>query len=196
MANVQMKIEIDPFDISSIDKAIKEVEKIQQNLEEGCKRLVELLAQGGIKEAQARFDASVYAGVKGKIEVKSEIVKLANGGYKAIVSANGDNVGFIEFGTGIRFPMGDTSNYTDDIPAHGTYGKKQGANEYGWWYKGYPNDNLPEGTAPSIRRTKKGIKVRTGNMHTYGNPANSCMHNAYEEVQRQINARIKEAFRL
>ena len=191
-----MKIEIDPFDISSIDKAIKEVEKIQKNLEEGCERLVELLAQDGIKKAQANFDAAVYAGEKGDIEYKTKITKLSNGGYKAIVSVEGDTVGFIEFGTGIRFPMGDTSNYMDDIPAHGTYGDKRGADPKGWWYKGYPNDNLPEGTAPSIRRTKKGIKVRTGNMHTYGNPANSCMHNAYEEVQKQINARVKEAFRL
>lgn len=196
MANAQMKIEIDPFDISSIDKAIKEVEKIQQNLEEGCKRLVELLAQDGIKEAQARFDASVYAGEKGDITVTSKIEKLSGGGYKAIVNANGENVGFIEFGTGIRFPMGDTSNYVTDIPAHGTYGKKQGANEYGWWYKGYPNGNMPEGTSQAMRRTKKGIKVRNGVMHTYGNPANSCMHNAYEKVQRQINARVREAFKL
>ena len=188
---------IDPLDLNSIDKAIKELERIEKNLDEGCKKLVELLAQDGVRVAKAGFDTAVYAGEKGDIDVDSEIVKLRDGNYKAIVYAKGENVGFIEFGTGIRFPMGDTSNYVTSIPPHGTFDKKQGANPYGWWYYGYPTDNMPEGTDIAIRKNKNGeIIYRDGVMHTYGNPPHSCMHNAYEEIKRQINQRIKEAFRL
>lgn len=189
-------IKIDLFDTSSIDKAIKEFKQIDKKLKQGCKTLVELLAEIGVNDARVNFDESLYAGEKGEIKVESKVTKN-DYGYIATVSANGENVGFIEFGTGIRFPMGDISNYETEIPVHGTYGKGQGANEYGWWYKGVPNDNMPEGTEVAMRKNKNGeYYARTGFIHTYGNPANSCMHNAYLKMEQQINRCVEEAFKL
>lgn len=191
-------IQLDLFDISSIDKAIKELNQIKKNLDQGCKTLVEMLANIGVENAQANFDSAIYAGDNGEVKVTSKIEKTANG-YIATVSADGENVGFIEFGTGINFefPFSDMPDYETDIPLHGTYGKGQGANPHGWWYKGSPNGNMPEGTEQAVRYTKKkGVVVRDGIMHTYGNPANSCMHNAYLELQNNINRCVKEAFKL
>lgn len=191
-------IEINVFDSSSIDKAIKELKQIQKKLDEGCKTLVELLADIGVKKAQANFDVAIYAGDNAEVKVTSKISKNGKT-YIATVSANGENVGFIEFGTGINFefPYSDMPDYETSIPMHGTYGKLQGANPYGWWYKGSPNGNMPLGTEQAVRYTKKyGEVIKKGTMHTYGNPANSSMHNAYMELQNEISRCVKEAFKL
>ena len=192
-------IEFDPFDASSIDKAIKYAEQLQKRIEEGNRILVEMLANIGVEKAQVNFDESLYAGNNREVKVSSKIEKKGNG-YVATVSANGENVGFIEFGTGILNPMPSSqamSDYETVIPGHGTYGKGQGFNQYGWWYKGVPNDNMPEGTEVAMRKNKNGeYYARTGFIHTYGNPANSCMHNAYLEMEQQIDRCIEEAFKL
>ena len=160
--------------------------------------MVEKLASIGVKNAQANFDAAIYAGDNREVKVESSISKKGKS-YVATVKANGENVGFIEFGTGINyaFPYSDMPDYETSIPVHGTYGKLQGSNPNGWYYRGHRVGNLPEGTENAlVYRRGTVVAQKLGVMHTYGNPANSCMHNAYEEIQRQINQCVKEAFKL
>lgn len=180
------KIVINPFDPESFKSASKEMENLQKKIDEGCETLVSLLAEIGMQDAQVNFDKAIYAGDNPEVSVYT-IADKTPSGFIATVRASGENVGFIEFGTGILQPMPSPEaiqDYETVIPAHGTYGKGKAMNPKGWAYYGGP------GNAPGTYEVKPGVS------RTIGNPANSCMHNAYLKVQEEIARCVKEAFKI
>ena len=143
-----MQITINPYDVESIKEAIKQVKAYKDRIAEKEAEMVRELADLGCTIAQIKFDKALYAGTN---DVRC---RFEPNGSTAIIYAEGEAVGFIEFGTGIRH-----AEYPHDKdftpPAHGTYGKGLGANP-GWWdYIGDP------GNKGHVIPTKSGFKVRT-----------------------------------
>lgn len=155
-----MKIVIDPFDKKSINAAIKKVQQYEKDFRAKEIEFVRRLKEIGVSVAEAGFATADYDGVN---DVR--IAETQNGA-RAVVIAYGETVGFIEFGTGVKFREYDSSTTEYTPPKHGTYGKGRGKNPHGWYFK------QGEGTAAR---------------HTYGNePAEAMLAARNEMIQRVI----------
>lgn len=163
-----MKIVIDPFDKKSIVRAEKQVRQYLKDFKvkeaEFCRRLAEI----GVSVASAGFSTADYDGVN---DVVVSIEKTVTG-YSVI--AAGETVGFIEFGTGVRYPEWDGSGTGYTPPPHGSYGKGQGKNPWGWWFRG-----------------SEGAVAR----HTYGNMPAEAMLTARNQMIEQVTAIAREVWR-
>lgn len=163
-----MKIRINPFDKKSIDAAIKQVQKYEADFKlkeaEFCRRLAEI----GVSVAQTGFAVADYDGVK---DVSVRLERTATG---AAVIAEGKTVGFIEFGTGVKFPEWNNAGMEYTPPAHGTYGKGYGKNPHGWYFK-----------------QSEGAKAR----HTYGNEPAEAMRTARDVMIERAIQIAREVWR-
>lgn len=164
-----MKITINPYDKKSINEAIKQVKAYKNRVAKKEAEMLEKLARFGRDVAQVRFSQALYAGTN---DVQC---RFDSSGSTATIYAEGQAVGFIEFGTGVRH-----AEYPQDKdyipPKHGTYGKGKGANP-GWWdYYGDP------GNKGHVISEKNGrIKVRTS-----GNEPAMAMYEAVNRMAEQI----------
>ena len=100
---------------AGIDRAIRELEKYERQVEDRCQKLVDRLVQMGIPVARANFSSAAYDGTN-DVTVRSE----TDGTYTAIV-AEGNAVLFIEFGTGVFYP--------DKHPEAAMLGMERGATD-------------------------------------------------------------------
>lgn len=163
------KITINPFDKKSIDDAIKQLQKIKEEIPQKEAELVRRVAELGLNVARVKFFTALYAGTN------DVVCRVDQSGTTAYLIAEGEAVGFIEFGTGIRHPEHPGfEDYTP--PKHGTYGKGKGANP-GWWdYYGDPGN---KGHVISDKNGK--TKVRTS-----GNDPAMAMYDAIVSMSEQI----------
>ena len=162
-----MKIRVDPFDKASINAAIKQVQEYKKDFLAKEKIFVKRLAEIGVSVATTGFSVADYDGNK------DVTVRLEWNGNKAVIIAEGETVGFIEFGTGIRNPEWDNSGMDYTPPKHGTYGKKRGARPHGWYFK--PGEGAVQ--------------------HTYGNPPAEAMRTARDVMIERIARIAREVFR-
>ena len=124
-----MKIVINPLDPKSIDKAIAQIKEYEQQFDAQVTEFVKRLAELGLSVAKVGFATADYEGDN------DVIVHMEQNGTSAIIVASGETVGFIEFGTGVKFPEWSGSASTGYTPPkHGTYGKGKGANPKGWYF--------------------------------------------------------------
>lgn len=162
-----MKITIDPFDRNSINNAIKQLKTYKKDFlakeEEFVKRLKEL----GVSVATTGFSLADYDGVN------DVLVTETQGGNRALVIAYGEAVGFIEFGTGVKFQEYSSAGLEFTPPEHGTYGKGKGANPKGWWFNQGPGNSR----------------------HTYGNPPAEAMLTARNTMIEQVTKIAREVFK-
>jgi hypothetical protein len=163
-----MKIQIDPFDRKSIGDAVKLVKQYKRDFLVKEQEFARRLADLGVRVAQAGFATADYDGVN---DVVVTLVKTSTG---YAVLASGEKVGFIEFGTGIRYPEWDNTDMAYTPPVHGTYGKGQGKNPWGWWFKAHD-----------------GAMAR----HTYGNPPAEAMRTARDEMVAQVIQIAREVWK-
>jgi len=163
-----MKIVVDPFDKRSIDNAIKQLQQYKQDFLAKEAIFVKRLAEVGVSVASAGFATADYDGVN---DVQ---VTMKTDGSTATVIAYGETVGFIEFGTGVKYPEWDNSGMDYTPPKHGTYGKGQGANPHGWYFK-----------------QGDGAKAR----HTYGNPPAEAMRTARDVMVEKVIQIAREVWR-
>ena len=163
-----MKISIDPFDPKSISTAYKIIQQYKKDFEVKEQEFLRRLAEIGVSVAQTGFSTADYDGVN---DVTVSIDKTPNG-YAVV--AFGQAVGFIEFGTGVKHPEWDNTGMEYTPPAHGTYGKGQGQNSWGWWFKG------SDGAAAQ---------------HTYGNMPYESMLTARNQMIEQVTAIAREVWR-
>ena len=107
---------------SSIDDAINELKAFRNSIEKKKDKLLEELANVGVREASVRFTTAMYDGVNDS----SVTLETINDGY-AIV-AEGRAVAFIEFGAGVYHNTGDPypNPRPDGIVGIGEYGKGLG----------------------------------------------------------------------
>ena len=165
-----MRIVINPFDKESIARAEKLVRQYKTDFEKKEQEFVRRLAEIGVSVASAGFATADYDGVN---DVVVSLQKTENG-YAVV--ASGETVGFLEFGTGRpeRNPEYDSSEIDYTPPPRGSYGKHQGLNPQGWWFK-----------------SSDGAKAT----HSYGNPPASAMLTARNMMIEQVVKIAREVFR-
>lgn len=164
--------------LGKASEAIKELESFKKNLNVKIKIFCERLAEIGVETASVRFKTAQYDGTNDVI-VQSPRWE----GNKLVVSAKGNSVTFIEFGTGIR--------YTEIHPkaaemgaVRGAYGKGKG-NRDTWGYYGETGTN-----GKLIRELGDGTPV----VLTHGNPPARAMYEASKEMRANIAKIAKEVF--
>jgi hypothetical protein len=163
-----MKIAIDPLDPKSISNAIKEVKRYKQEFEAKEKEFIRRLAELGVSVASTGFAMADYDGVN---DVQ---VTMTQSGGSAVVTAFGETVGFIEFGTGVKYHEWDASAMEYTPPKHGTYGKGRGKNPHGWYFK-----------------QSDGASAR----HTYGNQPAESMRTARDVMVERVIQIAREVWK-
>ena len=162
-----MKITIDPFDKESITQAIKQLEQYKKDFLTKEELFVKRLAEIGVSVASTGFATADYDGIN------DVVVTLEQQGNRAMVVASGQTVGFIEFGTGVKFPEWDNSGMEYTPPRHGTYGKGYGARPKGWYFK--------QGEGAS--------------QHTYGNQPAEAMRTARDVMIEKVVQIAREVWK-
>lgn len=169
-------IQLNPFDAASIDAAIQEVQAYKAWIGQKETELVSRLADLGLTVARVRFSSALYAGTN------DVTCRVESNGSHATLYANGESVGFIEFGTGVAhsaYPPG--TDYTP--PPHGSYGKGKGKRKK-WGYYGDP------GNIGEVRTNRKGREV----VITSGNEPALAMWTAVIQMSEQVTAIASEVF--
>ena len=151
-----------------VERAIQELKRYKQGFLDREKRLVEGLAEIGLKEASVRFTTAMYDGTN---DVSVRLDETSNG--YAIV-AEGEVVAFIEFGAGVYH--NGSEPYPNPRPTGivgiGEYGKGHG------------------------KRKAWGYFDESGELViTHGNPAAMPMWYASEEMKNSVLKVVKEVFR-
>ena len=162
-----MKIVINPFDKRSINAAIKQLEQYKKDFLVKEEKFVRRLAEIGVSVASTGFALADYDGIN---DVQ---VTMQQNGAQATVIAYGETVGFIEFGTGVKFPEWNNSGMEYTPPKHGTYGKGKGANPHGWYF-----------------RQNEGAVAQ----HTYGNQPAEAMRAARDEMIEKVTQIAREVW--
>ena len=172
-----MQITINPYDKKSIDKAINQLTEYKNRMAVKEAEMVRRIAQLGLNVASVKFSQALYAGTN------DVTCRVEQNGISATIFAEGEAVGFIEFGTGVRHP--EHPGFADyEPPEHGTYGKGKGANP-GWWdYYGDPGN---KGHLITTRNGRK--KVRTS-----GNEPARAMYDAIISMVEQIAQIAREVW--
>ena len=163
-----MKITINPFDRKSISAAIKKLEQYERDFKTKESEFVRRLKELGVSVATTGFSMADYDGTN------DVLVAETQSGPRALVIAYGETVGFIEFGTGVKFREYDSAGLEFTPPAHGTYGKGKGKNPKGWYFKQH------EGAA---------------GRHTYGNPPAEALRTARDTMIEQVTRIAREVWK-
>ncbi len=163
-----MKITIDPFDRKSISAAIKKLEQYERDFKAKESEFVRRLKELGVSVATTGFSMADYDGTN------DVLIAETQSGPRALVIAYGETVGFIEFGTGVKFREYDSGGLEFKPPAHGTYGKGKGKNPKGWYFKQH------EGAA---------------GRHTYGNPPAEAMRTARDTMIEHVTQIAREVWK-
>ena len=163
-----MKITIDPFDSKSISNAIKELKRYKNDFEAKEKEFIRRLSELGVSVASTGFALADYDGVN---DVQ---VTVSQSGGSAVITAFGEAVGFIEFGTGVKYPEWDASGMEYTPPKHGTYGEGRGKSPHGWYFK-----------------QSEGASAR----HTYGNQPAEAMRTARDVMVERVIQIAREVWK-
>ena len=163
-----MTIKINPYDKSTVEKAIKDIEAYKKDFTEKLHEFIRKLVEIGVDTAQVGFENAQYDG-ENDVAVTS-----SQSGNRAVVIAYGEAVGFIEFGTGINNPEWNNEGLGYVPPAHGTYGKGHGNRPKGWFF-------YPKGDGPAQR--------------TLGNPPAEAMLRARNEMISRVSQVAREVWR-
>lgn len=155
------------------------VDGLVEEIEQGTEQLLEKASALGAEKAAEYFERAVYAGdndvaTHHKVEDKTT----------AVVTAEGNAVTFIEFGTGTMYPDAPADQNEPGF-VRGTFGKGKGAHPP-WVYYG------EQGNAPDT--IDLGSHKGGNAILTYGNPANLCLHGAKDRVQEALPKLAKEVF--
>lgn len=167
-----------PLTERGINNAIKGLNDYKKWLKDRTEKFVQALGDEGLQVARAKFQTAQYDGTN-DVSVSVE----ERGENKLAVIAIGSSVLFIEFGTGVK--------YTEQHPdagkngfIRGEYGHKLGKLPDGWRYKGNPGTN-----GEMITSGK-----HTGEVHTYGNPANMSMYDTVKELEEKFEEIAKRIY--
>jgi hypothetical protein len=163
-----MKITINPYDPKSIREAIQALERYEKEFRAKETEFVRRLKEIGVSVAETGFSMADYDGINDVL-----IAETQNGPRAAII-AYGQAVGFIEFGTGVKFREYDSSDTEFTPPPHGSYGKGKGANPKGWFF------TQSEGAA---------------GRHTYGNVPAEAMLTARDVMVERVVQIAREVWK-
>lgn len=163
-----MKITINPYDPKSIREAIRTLERYEKEFRAKETEFVRRLKEIGVSVAETGFSMADYDGIN------DVLIAETQNGPRAAVIAYGETVGFIEFGTGVKFREYDSSDTEFTPPPHGSYGKGKGANPKGWFF------TQSEGAA---------------GRHTYGNVPAEAMLTARDVMVERVVQIAREVWK-
>ena len=157
------------LDPKSIDRAIKRMQAYQNRLERKCRNIAEECAKLGALSATIDFSRVPYVGDK------DLTVNVRREGEKYVITAAGETVMFLEFGSGAA--------YGDGHPDAAKYGFGPGTWSDGPNGKHHWND--PRGWY---------VPKEKGGGHSYGNPPAMAMYNASKNIQQEIEQIARRVF--
>ena len=163
-----MKIVIDPFDKKSVSNAINQLAEYERDFAAKEEEFVRRLKEIGVSVATAGFAMADYDGIN------DVLIAETQAGTRAAVIAYGETVGFIEFGTGVKFPEWNGTDAEFTPPEHGSYGKGRGKSPHGWYFK-----------------QNEGAAAR----HTYGNPPAEVMLTARDAMIENVTRIAREVWK-
>lgn len=167
--NINIKL-----DSGSIDAAIRQLDEYNAIMQQKCGEFAHRLAEIGLAVANASYIGASYAGTN-DIEVHLEFEE-----NRCKIVASGSTLGFIEFGTGVLWPLGEYAEQAG-APPHGTYGEGRGKQRL-WAYKGEAgNIGVPDRKRPDI-------------VWTSGNPPANAFPRAVEAMKEEAQRIAKEVF--
>lgn len=181
-------ITIDPYTLEGVQDLIDTLTAFQKGLDAKSEELVRRLTELGYTEVTASYANAAYAGHY-DIEVDAASVRKEGNEYVGTVSAHGEAILFVEFGTGILSSSAPAEEYAladTAISAHGTYGKGYGSRTGGWAYEGEKGSHAPADTVD--------IKSKPGWVHTYGNDATPGMYLAWKKIADDFEKVAMEVF--
>lgn len=165
--------------VTGADRIIAKLKAYRMAINDKQHRLLERLAGIGIDVADAKFSTAQY---DGENDVVVGSVPEWVGDNKLFITATGQSVTFIEFGTGVH--------YAEQHPKamalgfiRGAYGQGKGSQNT-WGYYGSPGTN-----GKMIKETDKGSVILT-----HGNPPARAMYDATKEMRNQIVDIAREVF--
>lgn len=160
---------------SSIKNAVKELRQYSAWVQSKEAELRSRLAELGRSIAEIRFNSVIPS------NGDSITVRVDDNGNTATIYAEGEQVAFIEFGTGAKLGYGHPKPYVDGQ----TFGP-------GTWSDG------PEGKHHWNEMTKdgkyKGWWYGEDGKHTYGNQPAMAMYMAVNEITANVTRIAKEVF--
>lgn len=148
-------IAIDILDASSVDSAIREIQEYAKWVQTKAEALAKRLAAYGLTQVRIGYNAAVYD------EDKHIEVSVANRGDNTyVITAEGRDVLFLEFGAGVRYGDGHPLNSELGM-GPGTYPGQTHVPEPGyWWYTGEDGEShFSVGNAPSMVMYLTGMEL-------------------------------------
>lgn len=172
-----MTIKVDPFDVKSINAAIKQIEALKAKLESKAKEICRRLAIYGATDARIGYSTAIYDGDR-DVEIR---VEETDNGYRII--AEGETVLFIEFGAGITYGYGHPQA-TEFGMGPGTWFPQRGMMIHGVWT---PNWMNPNGWYFTDDLGEK--------HHTMGNAPSMTMYNTAQDLRRIVREVTEEVLK-
>lgn len=165
------ELKINPFDRKSILKANRYIQEKKASFKEKETQLLERLAFMGATRVSIRFSQAIYG------DASDVVVSTIVYDNQAVIKAQGEDVCFIEFGSGAKYGYGypevEKLGFGPSTWSLGPEGKKHWDDEKGWWYTG---------------------KDGRGH-HSYGNPPAMAMYKTKVELAEEINTIAREVFK-
>lgn len=158
----------------SLEQMINELRAEETGLTDKCRRLCSRLAEIGVSVVRTVYSVADYAGTN-DVVVSFEVAQEG-----ATIIANGQSVAFLEFGTGVSYPLGEYAAQAG-APPHGSYGKGKG-NQKIWGYYG------EQGTLGIP------VKGRDDLYLTHGNPPANAFPQAVATIKESFIRIAKEVF--
>lgn len=156
------------IEIKNMDNVLKQIGRYKKDLTRKEQQILERLQLFGATKVSLRFARAVTK-YSFDYDVSADIV-----GNTLIISVQGEQVCFIEFGSGVRFGYGYLGPKPEGIVPIGEYGKGKGKNPKGWWFKD--------------EASGKGV-------HTYGNPPAMAMYSTMNDLCEYSIDVVREVFK-
>lgn len=161
--------------IQGVDKLLKRLSRMTDNLQYRIPIFLERLGQIGVDTASVKFSTAQYDG-ENDVSVNAHL----EGSNRIVITASGKSVLFIEFGSGVinteQHPKADEMG-----AVRGGYGQGKG-NRTSWGYYGEAGTN-----GKVVKTTDKGDLVIT-----HGNPPARAMWEADKAIMERILQIAKE----
>lgn len=167
---------------SNTTDVIKGLTRYKRGLNSKIREFLLKLHSLGVNLANAKIGTAIYAGSH---DVKAVPAQHWDGDKRLILEVHGDEVTFIEFGTGVTYWGGyDSHPLEGEVPysTRGSYGQRKGLQRT-WVYKG------DVGTSPTSWKLKNPEYVAT-----HGSPANRVVYNTGKELRQNILRIAREVF--
>lgn len=115
----------------SISEGIKELQAYKRKLQQRVEMLTRMLINDGIQVAKAWIGASMGDSIPPNIAYQ---VNKDGDIWRAVITMEGEDVLFIEFGAGIYYNQSDPPHASEYGMGVGTYPGQTHALNNGWWY--------------------------------------------------------------